>query len=155
MVIRIFMLFVWYLLQLPLKITILACRWMKLLTYFVIFWEKQQLMMYFIQNLELDFHSFLDLFLYGNGSQLTIIGGISNITMSYIAWKVSVFGVILVHIFPHLDWIRTRITLNTDTFYAVLLDRKSAAFIFLYIKTTQKFKQYAKTSWLNGMKMHV
>ena len=35
------------------------------------------------------------------------------------AWKVSVFGVILVFIFPHLDWMRTRITPNTDTYYAV------------------------------------
>ena len=32
---------------------------------------------------------------------------------------VSVFGVILVHIIPHLDRIRTRITPNTNTFYAV------------------------------------
>ena len=31
------------------------------------------------------------------------------------AWKVSVFGVILVRIFPHSDWV----TRNTDTFYAV------------------------------------
>ena len=31
------------------------------------------------------------------------------------AWKVSVFGVVLVPIFPHLDWISP----NTDTFYAV------------------------------------
>ena len=37
-------------------------------------------------------------------------------------WKVSVFGVILVRIFPHSDWIRSdtemriRITPNTDTF---------------------------------------
>ena len=49
----------------------------------------------------------------------------------FAAWKVSVFGVILVHIFQHLDWMwteciqsecgkmRTRITPNTDTFYAV------------------------------------
>ena len=44
------------------------------------------------------------------------------------AWKVSVFGGILVLIFPHSDWIReiseygkirTRITLNTDSFHAV------------------------------------
>ena len=52
------------------------------------------------------------------------------------AWKVSVFGVILVRIFPHSDWkterfsvsfriqpecgkIRARITPNTGTFYAV------------------------------------
>ena len=35
--------------------------------------------------------------------------------------KVSVFGDILVSIFPHSDWIRTRITPNTDNFYAVFL----------------------------------
>ena len=39
--------------------------------------------------------------------------------MSGTAWKVSVFGVILVRIFPHSDWIRNRITPNTDPFYAV------------------------------------
>ena len=32
------------------------------------------------------------------------------------AWKVSVWGVILVSNFPHFDWILTRITPNTDTF---------------------------------------
>ena len=42
------------------------------------------------------------------------------------AWKVSVFGVILVRIFCHLDWIVCgkiwiRITPNADTFYAVKL----------------------------------
>ena len=31
----------------------------------------------------------------------------------------SVFGVISVHIFPHSNWIRTRLTLNTETFHAV------------------------------------
>ena len=54
------------------------------------------------------------------------------------AWKMSIFGVFLVHIFPHLDWIRrdteyyvsfriqsksakirARKTPNTDTFHAV------------------------------------
>ena len=57
---------------------------------------------------------------------------------NYTARKLSVFGVILFRIFPHSDWIRretsvsltiqskcgkmqTRITRNTDTFYAVLL----------------------------------
>ena len=39
------------------------------------------------------------------------------------AWEVSVFGVILIHIFPYSDWIRTRITPNTDTFYAVQICR--------------------------------
>ena len=34
-------------------------------------------------------------------------------------WKVPVFGVILVRIFPYSDWIRTIITPNADTFYAV------------------------------------
>ena len=50
------------------------------------------------------------------------------------AWKESIFGVILVHISPHSDWIRrdtlrirseygkmqTRITPNTDSFHTVL-----------------------------------
>ena len=58
------------------------------------------------------------------------------IAITYTAWKVSVFGVFLVRIFPHSDWIRrygvsfriqsewgkirTRKTPNTDTFHAVL-----------------------------------
>ena len=35
-------------------------------------------------------------------------------SMTFTGWKLSIFGVILVCIFPHLDWIR-RDTLNTDT----------------------------------------
>ena len=42
----------------------------KLLTCFVIFWAKQQLMMHFIQTLSLTFHSFLDLYLNGIGSSV-------------------------------------------------------------------------------------
>ena len=53
-------------------------------------------------------------------------------TVSFTAWEVSVFGVILVRIFPHSDWIRrdteyecgklrTRIAPNTDTFHTVLV----------------------------------
>ena len=38
----------------------------------------------------------------------------------------SVFGVILVRIFLYSDWIRTRITPNTDTFYAVYIVIKGA-----------------------------
>ena len=38
--------------------------------------------------------------------------------LSITTWKRYVFGVILVRIFPHSDWIRGRITPNTDTFYA-------------------------------------
>ena len=59
--------------------------------------------------------------------------------------KGSVSGVILVHIFPHLDWIRrdtlriqsecgkirTRITLNTDTFYEVLIVRSEVDTLIL------------------------
>ena len=41
------------------------------------------------------------------------------------AWKVSVFEVILVCIFPHSDWMRTKITPNTDTFYTVFRDNIS------------------------------
>ena len=37
------------------------------------------------------------------------------------AWKVFVFGVILVRIFPYSDWIRTRITPNTNTFHVVVV----------------------------------
>ena len=33
----------------------------------------------------------------------------------------SIFGVFLVRIFPHSDWIRTRKTPNMDTFHAVLV----------------------------------
>ena len=49
--------------------------------------------------------------------------GISYLTLNQAwfltAWKVSVFEVILVLIFPYSDWIRSSITPNTDTFYAV------------------------------------
>ena len=36
----------------------------------------------------------------------------------------SIFAVILVCIFLHSDWIRTKITPNTDTFYAVYIQQK-------------------------------
>ena len=51
---------------------------------------------------------------------LTVIIFFTYIT----ARKVFVFGVILVRIFPHSDWIRTWITPNTDTIYAVHLMSK-------------------------------
>ena len=60
---------------------------------------------------------------------LILILPITNLST---AWKLSVFGVNLIRIFPHSDWIRrdtpyqskcgkmrTRITPNTATFYAV------------------------------------
>ena len=56
------------------------------------------------------------------------------------AWKVSVFGIILVYIFRHSDrnqsecWkMQTRITLNTDTFYLVI------SFTFLLLPLTLFF----------------
>ena len=69
------------------------------------------------------------------------------------AWKLSLFGVILVHIFPHLDWIRrvslriqsecgklrTRKAPNMNTFYAV-----TKAKIFFLRKETEKSKFEAK-----------
>ena len=48
----------------------LPCRWNKLLTCFAMFWAKQQLMMHFIQNLSLNFHSFLDIYMNGIGSSV-------------------------------------------------------------------------------------
>ena len=61
-----------------------------------------------------------------NGEKELTIWVLGKITLSNIhqgpcqnltAWKVSVFGVILVRIFPHLDWI----TSNTDTFCALFI----------------------------------
>ena len=51
------------------------------------------------------------------------------------AWKVSVFRVILIHIFPHSDWIQTRITnylipLNTDHFWSSVLLGEILVFYF-------------------------
>ena len=45
-------------------------------------------------------------------------------TCLFTAWKVSVFWVILVRIFPHSDWIWTRITPNAHSFYAVVYVNK-------------------------------
>ena len=67
MVIRIFIWLVRYLLQLPIKITILVCRWIKLWTCFVIIWAKRQVKIQFILNLSLNFYSSLDLYLNGSG----------------------------------------------------------------------------------------
>ena len=86
-------------------------------------------------------HIYLE-FIFADGEILIISRGFSFVIARYLiftssktitAWKVSVFGVILVRIFPHSDWIgrdtsispylvrmrgiRTRITPNTDTFY--------------------------------------
>ena len=41
------------------------------------------------------------------------------------AWKLSVFGVLLVRIFPHLGWIRTTKSPNTDTIHALEISWQS------------------------------
>ena len=60
----------------------------------------------------------------------------SSLLMNHTTWKMSIFGVFLVGIFPHSDWIQnsvslciqsecgktqTRKTPSTDTFHAVLI----------------------------------
>ena len=46
-----------------------------------------------------------------------------EISKSFTAWKESVFGVLLIRIFPSLDWIRIRKTPNIDNFHAVLYSK--------------------------------
>ena len=53
-------------------------------------------------------------------SKCTVLSNPKQLQAHCTAWKVFVFGVTLVRIFPNLDWTRTRITPNKDTFYAVL-----------------------------------
>ena len=88
---------------------------------------------------------------------LTLLTHFSNT-----AWKVSVFGVILVRVFPHSNWvslriqsksfriksecgkIRTRITPNTGNFYAVKVPKVILAFLsfvkrFTFFWKTSKF----------------
>ena len=48
--------------------------------------------------------------------------------LSFTAWKVSTFGVILVHIFPHSDWIRRYIPIFLE-----ITDRE-----FKYLRTISK-----------------
>ena len=58
-------------------------------------------------------------------------------SMHVTAWKVSVFGIFLVHIFPHSDWIR-RDTQNAVKYWSEKLRiriffTKCAAFPFIYL----------------------
>ena len=50
--------------------------------------------------------------------RFNIIASIQLKLKKITAWKVSEFGVILVRVFPDLEWMRIRITPDTDTFYA-------------------------------------
>ena len=56
-----------------------------------------------------------------------------NAYLSFTAWKESVFGVFLVRMFLHLDWMRTRKSPNTDTFHEVITVafKKMLGFILL------------------------
>ena len=70
-------------------------------------------------------------------TELTLILRLNLRSLNWTAWKVSEFGVILVRIFPHLDWIRRhsecgkvriRRTPHTDSFYAVLVSVMESTF---------------------------
>ena len=70
----------------------------------------------------------------------------SEQTLTYLfsttAWKVPVFGGFMVRIFPHLDWIRTRKTPNTE--FAVYIMHISSRKIFkvtpMHISSRKIFK---------------
>ena len=55
-----------------------------------------------------------------NEEEFLLTGMVLWMYETYTTSKVPVFGYVLVRIFLHLGWIRTRITPNTDTFHAVL-----------------------------------
>ena len=48
-----------------------------------------------------------------------VIYKLKVVDSTLIAWKVSIYGVFLVRIFPNTDLIRTREIPNTDTFHTV------------------------------------
>ena len=56
----------------------------------------------------------------------------------YTAWKVSSFRVILVRVFPHLDWIQARITPNKDTFHVVSKLEKNGLELFFVSRLSKK-----------------
>ena len=64
----------------------------------------------------------------------------SNFSVVDIAWKVPIFGVFLVCIFPDLDWIRTRKAPNTDTFHAVSHNPNKKNYLKLSWTIKKKFK---------------
>ena len=57
----------------------LTFRWNKLLTCFVIFWAKQQLMMHVFQNLSLNFSFLFRSLSMGLAHQLTTVGGTAQL----------------------------------------------------------------------------
>ena len=51
-----------------------------------------------------------------------------NVSLTFTEYKVSVLGVILVRVQSECGKIRTRITPNTDTFYAVIIEAAKSTF---------------------------
>ena len=52
-------------------------------------------------------------------------------------------------IFPHLDWIRTRITPNTDTFYAVNVIGRTCIFNYSQFKKYYRYIMFSlQINWL-------
>ena len=68
------------------------------------------------------------------------------------AWKVSVFRVILVRIFPNSDWIRIRTTPNTGTFYAVAETKILIVFLNSLHKLVLKImhKKHIDRTWFSN-----
>ena len=64
------------------------------------------------------------------------------------AWKVSVFGIFLVRISPLSNWIRTRETRNSDTFYTVLIfggeqkNYKNLSFLHYHKRAFSAYSKY-------------
>ena len=61
-----------------------------------------------------------------------------NSFINFTAWKVSLFGVILVCIFPHSDWMRR----NKDTIYSVFSSNQTIAIYLLYQSLIKREKKY-------------
>ena len=64
------------------------------------------------------------------------------------AWKVSLFRVILVRFFPHLDWIWTRITPNADSYCKT--SYISHYVNFYWISCPWVWLLYQSKRWKNG-----
>ena len=88
-------------------------------------WTKHVPLRYFCIQIWCPYPEFFPIFSKPTWSCHGIIGDLQislNLTgVSYTAQKVSLFGVFLVSIFPHSYWMRTRQTVNTDTFHAVIV----------------------------------
>ena len=72
------------------------------------------------EHLQTTASALLLLFL-SHGNHLFLVRKIMVSWVCFWIIGVSIFGVILVCIFPHSDWIQTRISSNMDTFYAVFI----------------------------------